>query len=318
MSLPRLSHACTSTTRRIALSRSITSSARSHHTPREASRASLFGLGLGVALGTAGATYPLWRRDDAIFAEAAVPVKTASPSPATVSVEEQPSKPVVVEPVTGRPIPRNIRVATELGSEEFELMGVGAKRVTFLRFTVYAFSLHVAKSSLTTLRRLASRETFLPGYSSSDPKSFTDAHLETLLKSGEESDIEWAARIEPYRATTGPHLRTGFLQALEAKLKDSASTLSAEEKASITADLDTFASIFPRGPVATGQELVIARTQGGVVRVEMDGAKLGSVSSPWIAENLFAYYLQGGGKAGVPEVRRFELVSSVVLANAHV
>lgn len=175
------------------------------------------------------------------------------------------------EPYTKRQVSKVIL----LDGKEFELLGCGVRRVTFLRVAVYIASIYIGRQS---------------------PKIVT-SDLESVIK---DPRIELAIRIEPLRDTNGPHLRKGFLQRLTVEIQDilnnhkkgTGSPFTVEGAMEANEAIPKLQEILSQSLIRAGQSLTfIKRRNSEYLTVNFDGKIIGQVNSSALSQMFLWVYL---------------------------
>jgi len=161
--------------------------------------------------------------------------------------------------------------------EEYQLLGLGIRKVSFLRIQVYVVGFYVAKSDMGRLQEELVRAAVGPG--ASTLVQGEKEQLRKTLLSGEGSETVWgdvlahggwksAVRIVPTRNTNFGHLRDGWVRGIEARSKE-------WRDEGFRGSVDAFKGMFGgRGGVGKGRVLLLGRGGEGGLRawVEEDGA----------------------------------------------
>ncbi|KAI9934238.1 hypothetical protein ASPWEDRAFT_109295 [Aspergillus wentii DTO 134E9] len=231
----------------------------------------------------------------------------------------------------------SIKPNEELGpaeeEEEYQLLGLGIRTVSFLRIQVYVVGLYVAKSDITELQRRLVRTavnppgegqaiTGTPGAGSATSLvSGERQQLKELLLDADKGDAAWDAilkqeglrtafRIVPTRNTDFLHLRDGWVRGItgraqkaNAKVKESGSTTPGEfGDDSFGPALSEFKALFGGGQrknVPKGETLLLVRNANGDMDAlfHPDPTKpmrwLGRVSDERISRLVWLNYLAG-------------------------
>ncbi|KAJ3089663.1 hypothetical protein HK102_005808 [Quaeritorhiza haematococci] len=198
-----------------------------------------------------------------------------------------------LEPITRREIPSSLRLQYDVNSpggtpkqHEFEIVGLGARQVTFLNVSVYVLGLYIEKEALRKLQSspLSSK------YSTIDFLNWAD---DGLLVKGivRRPDVELSLRIEPVRNTNGAHLRGGFMRFLQKRYAKEEKSLTPEERKDIVSNISEFNAKFPMGVVRTGESLVFTKLRNGHLRLELNGDEVMRIPCQWISERFMEYYL---------------------------
>jgi hypothetical protein len=172
--------------------------------------------------------------------------------------------------------------------EEYQLLGLGIRTVSFLSVQVYVVGLYVAKNDITELQSRLLRTAIHPPNDSEAPITGTGANVATslvpperqqlkeLLLDAERSDAAWSAilkddgirtafRIVPTRNTDFMHLRDGWVRSITARAKAKAGEFADE---AFGTSMNDFKAVFGAGKgksVPKGQTLVLMRDQRGAL-----------------------------------------------------
>ncbi|KAK3815240.1 MAG: chalcone-flavanone isomerase-domain-containing protein [Benniella sp.] len=166
------------------------------------------------------------------------------------------------------------------------LLGLGVRKITFLKVQVYVVGLYIKASDLDDHN---SRFRALPEvqkFQRTDQQS-ADIAFRAIVQ----TPIELILRIQPVRNTNGPHLRDGFIRNLTQAAKEQ--KLSDIENEEAMQGIMELKNLFPKGKINTNQALLFHRTPDGTLTVQLDGEALGSTRNTWVIENVFFGYLQG-------------------------
>ncbi|KAL9607703.1 MAG: hypothetical protein Q9167_007404, partial [Letrouitia subvulpina] len=171
--------------------------------------------------------------------------------------------------------------------EEYTLLGLGIRKVSFLRIQVYVVGIYVATSSLPHLQesliRSATSSTSTASTLVSDEKS---ALRGKLLSPGPESEEIWnrvlsgapgiktALRITPTRATDFGHMREGWVRSILSRSSPAAGTLLGQPNLGVGLDesINAFKAIFGGGRkgVGKGKVLIMSRESAGQLNVYLE------------------------------------------------
>ncbi|KAJ6079739.1 hypothetical protein N7467_009492 [Penicillium canescens] len=215
--------------------------------------------------------------------------------------------------------------------DEYQLLGLGIRTVSFLSIQVYVVGLYVAKSDITELQRRLLRTAIHPP-SDDAPVAISGAgadaatslvplerqQLKELLLDADRGDAAWTAilkengirtafRIVPTRNTDFMHLRDGWVRGIAARAQSKkpapGSTQPGEfQDESFGTSMNDFKAVFSGGQqknVPKGQTLVLMRNaQGGLDALfQTDPAKpvrlMGRVPDERISRLVWLNYLAG-------------------------
>ncbi|KAF8926596.1 Altered inheritance of mitochondria protein 18 mitochondrial [Dissophora ornata] len=179
-----------------------------------------------------------------------------------------------------------LTIPSEDGSPA-RLLGLGVRKITFLKVQVYVVGLYAKVSDLddhnSRLRALPEVQKF----QKADQES-ADAAFKAII----ETPIELILRISPVRNTNGPHLRDGFTRSLTAAAREQ--KLSEPENQEAMEGIMEFKNLFPKGKIDAKQALLFKKSPDGSMTVQLDNEVLGTIRNRWLIETFFFGYLQGG------------------------
>ncbi|KAF9428119.1 hypothetical protein BGZ76_002058 [Entomortierella beljakovae] len=202
----------------------------------------------------------------------------------TLVEAESPVKPyVVIDSDSKTEFPLYIR--SEDGSPA-RLLGLGVRKITFLKVQVYVVGLYLKESDLNDHN---SRFRILPEvqkFQQHDRVSSDIAYRAMI-----QTPIEMVLRIVPVRNTNGPHLRDGFTRNLTQAAKEQ--KLSEPENEDAMDGIMEFKALFPKGSINTGQAMIFRKLPNGTMTISLDDDILGTVQNTWLIENFFLGYLKG-------------------------
>ncbi|KAL6234390.1 hypothetical protein BDW75DRAFT_212375 [Aspergillus navahoensis] len=232
--------------------------------------------------------------------------------------------------------------------EEYQLLGLGVRTVSFLKIQVYVVGLYVAKSDISELQQ---RLVHIAAHPPSDQEVISNQigatsatslvsterqRLKDLLLDGEKGEDAWnviikddglrtAIRIVPTRNTDFGHLRDSWVRGIttraqkaNAKAKAAASPEEFQDNAFGSA-VNDFKTLFGGGQrkhVPKGQTLLLLRNARGELDalLQPDAAKpfrfMGRVSDERISRLVWLIYL--GGKNVSSEEARQSIVDGVM------
>jgi len=208
--------------------------------------------------------------------------------------------PQSVDPSSMKP-GQELTVSPE-AAEEYQLLGLGVRSVSFLGIQVYVVGLYVAKSDLAALQQRLVRMAVQPitGASSSSSAESSGAAvaatslvpteretLKQLLLDPEKGEEAWnsilreggvrtALRIVPVRNTDFLHMRDGFVRGITARAQQASAKAKAKEEAqqsefqddTFGAALNEFKSLFGGGQrksIPKGNVLLLLRDGRGAL-----------------------------------------------------
>ncbi|ORY29164.1 chalcone-flavanone isomerase-domain-containing protein [Naematelia encephala] len=202
------------------------------------------------------------------------------------------------DPETSVSFPLYLKLSTP--TPDLALVGLGVRKVSFLRVKVYSVGFYLEDRVLQHLDDIPGWQSFTaqhlltpPTTNPSDPLGAPQLSGEALMRTLLEAGTACAVRIVPVRNTDFSHLRDSFTRALLArqKIARAKSEITEEDEARIAESLQTFKSLFPSQSLPKGESLVLIRTTDGSLHVESGGRLLGSVRDAWVArEMMLAYF----------------------------
>ncbi|KAF2274941.1 uncharacterized protein EI97DRAFT_434847 [Westerdykella ornata] len=157
--------------------------------------------------------------------------------------------------------PRTIEIPTSSGpggvesKAEYTLLGLGVRKVSFLRVQVYVVGLYVKTSSLSTLQNHLintvnpNASALIPGEKDDLRQALLDANRsneiwESILTQRGANGVEMALRIVPTRGTDFNHLRDGLMRGIMSRT-DEVSRRQAELRRQQAAESKTIAPPTP-------------------------------------------------------------------------
>lgn len=214
--------------------------------------------------------------------------------------------------------PTLIVPASVMADTEYTLVGLGTRSVSFLGINVYVVGYYVATADIAELQaRLIRRVNPIASTLISSEKDELRAKLldpvegeaiwDELLRSG--VPARSCVRVVPVRDTDFPHMRDGFVRAIQPRVDGAKDEKFGEA-------MREFKRIFNRGKVPKQQELLMLRGRDGRLTMVFDDGKsaerqvLGTVDDERISRALWMNYL-GGKKVASEEVRK-NIVSGVM------
>ena len=185
-------------------------------------------------------------------------------------------------------LPAGIGIAQE---EEYQLLGLGIRKVSLFKIQVYVVGLYVAKSDLGRLQEElvkasvgSGASTLVQGEKQELRKTLLDGDGSTkiwgeVLKEG---GVRSAVRIVPTRNTNFSHLRDGWIRGIDLRGKG-----KGYEDEGFQAAVGDFKAMFGgRGSVGKGKVLLLGRGADGALRAwveeehNLPGAAEGQDSTP--------------------------------------
>ncbi|KAL8802517.1 MAG: hypothetical protein Q9182_003757 [Xanthomendoza sp. 2 TL-2023] len=195
--------------------------------------------------------------------------------------------------------------------EEYQLLGLGIRKVSFLRIQVYVVGLYIAKSDLPKLQEGLVRAFFTASASGDSVVSSATTLVdnektelrELLLEGNGEkgirgekiwdevlrgSGVKSVLRIVPTRATDFGHMREGWVRSINARTGPQAKGrfLTEKEKPELDASVNNFKAIFGGGRKGVGKGKVLLMRRGAEgelgVWAENEGAAMPPPSPPTV------------------------------------
>lgn len=214
-----------------------------------------------------------------------------------------------------------------LDEQEYQLIGLGIRTVSFLGLQVYVVGLYIAVPDIATLQQRLMRvldpiaTTLVPGERSKlkdillDPEKSEEV-WNAILKDG---NLRTAIRIVPTRNTDLQHLRDGFVRGITTRTRhlDSIKAESFSDDA-FGAAVAQFKAIWGGGArksVPKGETLLMTRDGKGRMAVWLEDKKansvrLGAVEDERVSRLIWLGYL--GGKTVSSESARQSVVDGAV------
>ena len=170
--------------------------------------------------------------------------------------------------------------------EEYQLLGLGIRKVSFLRIQVYVVGLYVAKGDMGRLQEELIRasvgsgaSTLVQGEKEDLRKTLLDGDGSTKVWSEvlKEGGVRSAVRIVPTRDTTFSHMRDGWIRGID--LRGKGKEFEGED---FRLAVDQFKGMLGwRGSVGKGKVLLLGRGANGALRawVEEDPGATDSKTS---------------------------------------
>lgn len=201
---------------------------------------------------------------------------------------------------------------------EYTLVGLGTRSVSFLGINVYVLGYYIATADIAELQnQLIKRINPIASTLVSTEKEELRSKLldvveseqiwEELLKSG--VPARSCVRVIPVRDTDFPHLRDGFVRAIQARTGKAKDEQFGEA-------MKEFKRIFNRGKVLKRKELLLLRDKNGKLTMAYDDGKstgrilLGTVDDERVSRALWMNYL--GGKNVASQEAQKSIVNGIV------
>jgi len=162
------------------------------------------------------------------------------------------------------------------------LVGIGLRRISFLKVGVYVIGLYMSESDVKSLKNVDSWKAY-------DKNAFI--REETLVNELLSQPVDITVRIEPIRTTNGAHLRDGFTRSLLQRMRDQSKDLSEDDEREILVAIKDFKSRFPHSVVKPGSAFLFTKLRDGRLKMEFEGEDLGVINSKWLAVNFLMTYL---------------------------
>lgn len=203
------------------------------------------------------------------------------------------------DPETSIPFPVTLPLLTPSGP--LTLVGLGVRKVSFLRVKVYSAGFYLEDAVLRGLHTTGEWHSFSASHlltsatavaTDSDSRGPPQLAGEALMRAMLDQPVTCAVRIVPVRNTDFGHLRDGFIRALIARQKIARTNgeLNEADETRLAASLQLLKSLFPAQSVPKGQSLILVRTSAGSLVVEYEGRVLGEVRDQWIAREIMLAY----------------------------
>ncbi|PTB72306.1 chalcone isomerase [Trichoderma longibrachiatum ATCC 18648] len=196
---------------------------------------------------------------------------------------------------------------------EYTLVGLGVRTVTFIGIQVYMVGFYVATQDIAKLQHYLVKKinptatTLIPSEKDALRKALRDATegeetWDALLR---DSDCRSVLRIVPVRDTDFHHLRDGFVRAIAARSQRN----PAYNDETFGAAMKEFKALFNRGSVPKKQELLLCRDGKGALTVMFNSSRgkeepkvelLGKVEDERLSRLLWLNYLAGSKVASEP------------------
>ena len=184
-----------------------------------------------------------------------------------------------------RTLPYGTGPSTANTSEEYQLLGLGIRKVSFLRIQVYVVGLYIARSDLPKLQESLVRAYFTSNASGdstiSSATTLVDnekSELRELLLGGtsekggrgekiwdevlREAGVKSVLRIVPTRATDFGHMREGWVRSINNRSGPKSLILTEKEKTGLDESVNSFKAIFGGGRKGVGKGKVLMMRRG--------------------------------------------------------
>lgn len=216
----------------------------------------------------------------------------------------------------------------DAGEQEYQLVGLGIRTVSFLSIQVYVVGLYVAVPDIATLQERLIRTqdpvatTLVPGEKGKLREALLDANKSEdiwndVLKDG---GIRSVFRIVPTRNTDFSHLKDGFLRQITGKTQHFAAnrndqSFSDESFGQSVNEFKTFFSGAPRKNLPKGEILLLGRDSKGRLSAwyedpKGDRTKFGQIEDERLSRCMWLQYLSGANPSS--EGARKNIVEGVM------
>ena len=210
--------------------------------------------------------------------------------------------------------------------DEYQLIGLGVRTVSFLSIKVYVVGLYVASSDVAALQaRFVKHGAEVEGASAlvagererlrqrlSDPEQGQEL-WNAILKDG---GIRSAMRIVPTRSTDFAHLRDGWMRAIQSRSGVGVGGEKYDDEAFGSA-VNAFKQLMGRGSLAKGKVMLLGRSADGSLSMwvqpgdtESGIEKIGELSDERVSRLIWLNYL--GGKQVASEAARTSIIEGVM------
>ncbi|KAI0139583.1 chalcone isomerase [Hypoxylon sp. NC0597] len=193
---------------------------------------------------------------------------------------------------------------------EYTLVGLGVRTVSFLGIQVYMVGYYIATQDIAAIQsRLVKEINPIATTLVSNEKD----ELRKVLLDPERGEKLWndillevrprsLFRVVPTRDTDFHHLRDGFVRAITARSQGNSRDYGDE---AFGEAMKEFRSLFNRGKVPKGRELLLLRDSAGQLTITFDDGKtgmgtIGRVSEERVSRLLWLNYLAGSKVASEP------------------
>ncbi|KAF4631895.1 hypothetical protein G7Y89_g6229 [Cudoniella acicularis] len=204
--------------------------------------------------------------------------------------------------------------------DEREEAGLGIRTVSFLAIQVYVVGMYVATDDIAALQEALIRKidptasTLVAGEKDTlkkrlyDPEKGLEIWSDVLKKSGARTLV----RIVPTRNTDFHHLRDAWVRSLTARAQTKKDEFGDDQ---FGRSMNEFKTLFNRGSVPKGKELLMSRDRRGKLAVWYDDGKngaqrLGEVLDERISRGIWLNYL--AGKSVASEGARKSIIEGIM------
>lgn len=270
-------------------------------------------LGLVLGFGIGAGAFITGQASSKVQLDAPKSMKGPIDHTNTVKITDDNGIELIQPPTNSPPFPVELSLNTGTETEMYDLLGVGVRTVSFIRFHVYALGIYIARDD----QQLA--HNVLAGAVKLDEKTHD---LKTALLDPEQGNriighlldhgVRLDIRIVPVRGTDFSHLRDGFVRQIlahplfkELSRSSSADASGSDIAASLGDGINQLKVAFSRKmSVPKHNILHLARHKNGSLTITYYNSKsesskkvetlvLGTVDSPSISKILMLQYLAG-------------------------
>lgn len=188
--------------------------------------------------------------------------------------------------------------------EEYQLLGLGIRTVSFLAIQVYVVGIYISTSTISNLQTSLLQKA-APGGASTLVAGEKEELKKLLLHESEgeqiwneilqSANLKTLIRIVPTRNTDFHHMRDAWVRSLTVRAQKNRAEFG---DAQFGLSMGEFKALFNRGSVAKGREMLLNRDANGVLRIWCEDAKmgrtrLGEVHDERISRGIWLGYLAG-------------------------
>jgi hypothetical protein len=261
------------------------------------------------------------------------PVVIAAGGQKILAVDEKSGEDVELVPTGTSTIPhfpKTIHLptsSTSTATEEYTLLGLGIRTVSFLSIQVYVVGLYIQTSSLASLQANLIRSVnpiasaLIPGEKEQLKQSLLDGEesqkMWNSLLTDKASHLNMAVRVVPTRSTDFGHLRDGWVRGITAKTQALSAAGSTEfNDDSFGAAMKEFKALLGgKGKAPKDSVVLLQRDASGALTLlfqEKNGTlnNFGTISDERIARLVWLGYL--GGKNVSSEGARKGIVDGII------
>ncbi|KAI9294455.1 hypothetical protein K502DRAFT_365860 [Neoconidiobolus thromboides FSU 785] len=172
-------------------------------------------------------------------------------------------------------------------NKKYQLMGMGVRTVTILKFQAYSVAVYIEERGLKEFLKKNKefkdfdKEKFLLD------KEYCNQFIKQLI----DSKALFAVNIIPVRATNGPHLKGGLTRNLKYHLeKQTSGPIEEKEKQVYLDQLNEFSHYFPKGVIPMNASYLFVKNSEGI-DVIVDNNHKGNIQGTWLPNTLLLAYL---------------------------